>query len=70
MAKTPHWTYRRTEERETLMQELRELLDRLSPEGGVRIHGVLTDAQIFDWALQELHAASIDKRTERDSQPE
>lgn len=52
-----HWTFSRTPEREQLMKELREMLDETRPDSGERIHGQLTDAQIFVWGLLELQAA-------------
>jgi fatty acid-binding protein DegV len=54
---TEQWAIRKTDSRKKLMADLREMLDKIRP-GGERIHGQLTDAQIFDWALEELHAVS------------
>lgn len=65
MAKTPHWTYRRTEYRETLLADLRRLYDELRPGQGERIHGQLTDAQIFDWALEDKRGNLLDERVKR-----
>lgn len=54
---TTQWTLRKTPARESRMALLRELLEELHPSEGERIHGQLTDAQIFDWALERLHTA-------------
>lgn len=44
------WTLRATEDRQAKMERLRKLLhNRID---GERVHGVLTTAQILDWALE------------------
>ena len=64
---TAQWTLRKTPEREALMKELRELLEETRPDSGERIHGVLTDAQIFVWGMLELRNAL--KQTQQSDEP-
>lgn len=61
---TAQWTLRKTPDRQELMNELRELLDEFRPREGERIHGQLTDAQIFDWAMGALLGNLIERKTE------
>jgi hypothetical protein len=48
-----HWTIRRTEEREVLIESLRDLLGK-SGRDVERVHGVVTTSAIIDEALKML----------------
>lgn len=55
-----HWTYTRTPERERLIARLRELCEEVYPDKGERQNGMLTTAQILDWALEDFEQKLID----------
>lgn len=59
------WTLRQTPEREKIIEELRQLLSNNRPGEGERIHGVLTTAQIMDWALEDLLSKMRSKDVDR-----
>lgn len=54
------WTYRQTEQRREMMEDLRRRLDTVYPGKGERQNGVITTAQILDWALEDLRLKLID----------
>lgn len=51
----PHLTVRLTDERAAKLEQLRGYMQ--SRRGGVRVHGVLTTAQILDWCMDAVLAS-------------